>query len=286
VTPAAAASIAVSTGDGQTATAGTAVLVPPAVIVRDAFANPVAGVSVTFAAGTGGGSITGASQTTNASGVAAVTSWTLGTAAGSNTLTAASGSLAGSPVTFTATGTAGTATRLAIATQPSGTVQSGIEFQQQPVIQLQDASGNLVSQAGIVVGLRIASGGGTLGGATSATTDTAGQAVFTNVSIAGTVGPRTLRFGAAGLDSVTSATVNVTAGAATQIAMNGGDGQQATTGTAVATPPSVIVRDASNNPVQGVSVTFAPASGGGSGPGAEQATNSSGIATVGTWTLG
>src|SRR5207302_406419 len=151
VTPAAAASIAVSTGDGQTATAGTAVLVPPAVIVRDAFANPVAGVSVTFAAGTGGGSITGASQTTNASGVAAGTAWTLGPTAGSNTLTAASGSLAGSPVTFTATGTAGTATRLAIATQPSGTVQSGIEFQQQPVIQLQDASGNLVSQAGIVV---------------------------------------------------------------------------------------------------------------------------------------
>src|SRR5205085_9627393 len=119
-----------------------------------------------------------------------------------------------------------------------------------------------------------------------ATTDRAGQAVFTNVSIAGTVGPRTLRFGAAGLDSVTSATVNVTAGAATQIAMNGGDGQQATTGTAVATPPSVIVRDASNNPVQGVSVTFAPASGGGSITGAEQTTNASGIATVGSWTLG
>src|SRR5207302_1906912 len=184
--------------------------------------------------------------------------------AGPNTLTAASGSLAGSPVTFKATGTAGSATRLAIATQPSGTVQSGIAFQQQPVIQLQDGSGNPVKQAGIAVGVRIASGGGTLGGATSATTDTAGQAVFTNVSIAGTVGPRTLRFGSAGLDSVTSATVNVTAGVATQIVINGGDGQQATTGTAVLTPPSVIVRDASNNPVQGVGVTFAPASGGGS----------------------
>src|SRR2546422_6848144 len=44
---------------------------------------------------------------------------------------------------------------------------------------------------------------------------------------------------------------------------NAGDGQSATTGTAVASPPSVIVRDASNNPVQGVGVTFAPASGGG-----------------------
>src|SRR5207302_5481181 len=179
--------------------------------------------------GRGGGGVSPTRPvTTGADGVAAVTAWTLGPTAGSNTLTAASGSLAGSPVTFTATGTAGTATRLAIATQPSGTVQSGIAFQQQPVIQLQDASGNLVSQAGIVVGLRIASGGGTLGGATSATTDTAGQAVFTNVSIAGTVGPRTLRFGAAGLDSVTSATVNVTAGAATRISPTEGHGQEAT----------------------------------------------------------
>src|SRR5207237_838446 len=175
VTPAAAASIAVSTGDGQTATVGTAVLVPPAVIGRDAVGNPVAGGAVTLAACTRGGSVTPTSPvTTGADGVAAVTAWTLGPTAGSNTLTAASGSLAGSPVTFTATGTAGTATRLAIATQPSGTVQSGIEFQQQPAIQLQDASGNLVSQAGIVVGVRIASGGGTRGGATSATTDTAG----------------------------------------------------------------------------------------------------------------
>src|SRR5256886_8078184 len=144
-------------------------------IVRDQFGNPVAGVAVTFAPGTGGGSVSPTSPvTTGADGVAAATAWTLGPTAGPNTLTAASASLAGSPVTFKATGTAGSATRLAIATQPSGTVQSGIAFQQQPVIQLQDGSGNRVSQAGIAVGVTIASGGGTLGGATSATTDTAG----------------------------------------------------------------------------------------------------------------
>src|ERR1051325_1946459 len=201
-------------------------------------------------------------------------------------MTATSGTLAGSPVTFTATATAGSATRLAIATQPSATVQSGIAFLQQPVIQLQDASGNPVSQAGVTVGVKIQSGGGTLGGTTSATTGATGQAVFTNLSIAGSVGPRTLRFGAAGVDSVTSATLNVTAGAATQIALNAGDGQSATTGTAVASPPSVIVRDASNNPVQGVGVTFAVATGGGSITAADQTTNASGIATVGSWTLG
>ena len=60
----------------------------------------------TFAVASGGGSITGASQSTNASGIATVGSWTLGTTAGTNTLTATfTGSgLTGNPVTFTATG--------------------------------------------------------------------------------------------------------------------------------------------------------------------------------------
>src|SRR5205814_2249595 len=247
VTAAAAASIAISAGDGQAATVGTAVAVPPAVIVRDAFGNPVAGVAVTFAPGTGGGGLTGAGiavtfapgtgggsvsptspVTTGADGVAAVTSWSLGTVAGLNTLTAASGTLAGSPVTFSATATAGNATRLAIVTQPSASAQSGVPFLQQPVIQLQDGSGNAVGQANVAVGVKIQSGGGTLGGTTSATTGANGQAVFTNLSIAGSGGPRTLRFGASGLDSVTSTTVSVTAGTATQIAINAGDGQSAT----------------------------------------------------------
>ncbi len=54
-------------------------------------------------------------------------------------------------------------------------------------------------------------------------------------------------------------TATGTAGAPTQIALNAGNGQSATVNTAVATAPSVIVRDAFNNPVQSVSVTFAPA---------------------------
>src|SRR3989442_14103219 len=62
------------------------------------------GVAVTFAVAAGNGTITGGSQTTNASGVATVGSWTLSPTAGQNTLTATSGTLSGSPVTFTATG--------------------------------------------------------------------------------------------------------------------------------------------------------------------------------------
>src|SRR5207302_884228 len=91
---------------GQSAPAGTAVASPSAVIVRDGAGNPMAGVAVTFAVTSGGGTVNPATAvTTNASGIAAVTSWTLGPTAETNTLTAtvAGNGVAGNPVTFTAT---------------------------------------------------------------------------------------------------------------------------------------------------------------------------------------
>ncbi len=102
-----ATKIALKAGDAQSASAGAAVAIAPSVVVTDAKSKPVAGVSVTFAVATGGGSVTGPSAKTNASGIAKVGSWKLGTAAGANTLTATSAGLTGSPVTFTATGNAG-----------------------------------------------------------------------------------------------------------------------------------------------------------------------------------
>src|SRR5206468_11008304 len=63
-------------GDTQSAPAGTAVAVNPAVRITDAAGNPVTGVAVTFAASRGG-SVTGANQTTGTDGIATVGSWTL-----------------------------------------------------------------------------------------------------------------------------------------------------------------------------------------------------------------
>jgi hypothetical protein len=82
------ASIEVVAGDNQTASVNTAVAIVPRVRVLNANGNPVSGVSVTFAVGSGGGSVTGSTVTTNALGIAAVGSWTLGSAEGVNTLTA------------------------------------------------------------------------------------------------------------------------------------------------------------------------------------------------------
>src|SRR5256885_10128983 len=93
-------SIAANSPTSQTAPAGTAVSSPPSVLVKDASGNPVAGVAVTFAVAPGNGTITGGSQTTNASGVATVGSWTLSPTAGQNTQTGRARALTASPVKF------------------------------------------------------------------------------------------------------------------------------------------------------------------------------------------
>ncbi len=96
----AATTIAVNDGDGQSGDAGAAVATAPSVKVSDALGNGVQGVSVTFAVASGGGTVVPTTPvTTNSSGIAAVTSWTLGP--GINTLIATT---AGGSVTFTATG--------------------------------------------------------------------------------------------------------------------------------------------------------------------------------------
>src|ERR1019366_3121661 len=134
---------------------------------------------------------------------------------------------------------AGSAAKLSITTQPSASAQTGVQFAQQPVIQLEDFSGNAVSQAGVVVTAAIASGAGTLGGTSTATTSSSGVATLTNLAITGTGGTQlTLSFSASGLTGANSGTITINA-VATQIAVNGGNNQTAAAGSAVATAPSV-----------------------------------------------
>ncbi len=272
-----ASQIAVNTGDGQSATAGSAVATNPSVIVRDAFSNPVAGVAVTFAVTGGGGSRTAGSTTTNASGIATVGSWTLGTTAGANTLSATSTGLAGSPVSFSAIGTAGAVTHLVIVQGDAQTGTAGAALASAPTVSALDINNNPV--IGVSVGFA-ASGNGS---ATSpVATGGTGQAA-TSWTLATTAGANSLTVSASGVTSLTFSATGTSAAAAT-IAASGGNGQSATVNTAVGTPPSVLVTDGFGNPVSGVSVTFA--TGTGSVTGGSATTNGSGIATVGSWTLG
>ncbi|MBK8004309.1 MAG: Ig-like domain-containing protein [Gemmatimonadetes bacterium] len=253
--------------------------------MRDAFNNPVAGVSVTFAVTAGGGSATGTAATSDASGVATVGSWTLGQTAGANTLTATAAGLTGSPVTFTATGTAGAGTSLAIASGDGQTATVNTAVATDPAVIVRDQFNNPVP--GVAITWAIIAGGGSVAVGGGATTDAAGTATVTSWTLGTSAGAgnNTLRASAAGLTAV-NFTATATAAAASILAKNAGDNQAATAGQAVGTAPRVLVTDQFGNPISGVAITFAVASGGGSITGASPVTNASGLATVGSWTLG
>ncbi len=98
------------------------------------------------------------------------------------------------------------------------------------------------------------------------------------------VGGNTVRASAAGFNATFSATG--VAGPPVTLTRNAGNNQSAPVGAAVAVDPVVLVKDANGNPVAGVSVGFAVAAGGGSIQLASNLTNSQGLASGGTWTLG
>ena len=281
-------SLLVAAGDSQSVVAGAAVATPPTVKMTDRYGNPIVGASVSFAVASGGGTATGQSQSTNTLGLAAVGSWKLGPTAGANTLTASTPSLTlgGSPVTVTAFGTAGSAAQLLLSSGNNQSGSVGAVLPQNPTVRVTDANGNGV--AGAAVTFTVTKGGGQIDGVGSVTalTGSAGTAAV-DWTLGALAGSNSLQATAVGLTGspVTFAATG-TAGAPTQIAANAGDNQSAVVGTTVPTPPSVIVRDQFNNPVNGVLVTFALATGGGGLTGVSEATNAAGIATVGSWKLG
>lgn len=279
-----ASQISINGGNGQSAVAGQPVVVAPSALVRDAFGNPVSGVAVTFAVATGGGSVSGGAQTTNASGVATLGSWTLGTTSGANTLSVTSTGLTGSPLTVTATGTPGTATTVAINGGNNQSTAAGTTVATAPSALVTDVNGNGVP--GVTVTFQVTSGGGAITGGVPAT-NASGIATITSWQLGNNVGANTLSATAPGLTgSPLSFTATGVTGAATVMTVNAGDNQAASAGGQVPVSPSVLVADAFGNPVTGVGVTFAVASGGGNITGGAQSTNASGIASVGSWVLG
>ena len=276
--------IATNGGTGQSVVVGTAVLTPPAVIVKDRFTNPVPGVFVVFTIASGGGTIVGNAVTTNSAGIAAVTSWTMGTTVGTNTLTAVaqSGGITGNPVTFSATATAGAAARLTAvgSTSLTGTVARALT--PVPQVKVTDASGNAVAGAAVTF---TPSAGSLIGPVGSKTTDAAGLA-SPDVWLLGPVaGSYTLTAASSGVTSATF-TAAASADVANTMSIVSGNSQSALAGRPVAIEPSVKVVDVHNNAVAGIEVLFEVASGGGTAVGRRVTTNAQGTATVGGWTLG
>jgi hypothetical protein len=122
-----------------------------------------------------------------------------GVKVGTTNVTARAGTVSAS---VAVTVTEGPAFQLGLRTQPIGGTIGG-PLSTQPVVEIRDAAGNLVSSASATVSAAIASGGGTLSGAVTATT-TGGVATFTDLTVSGVAGARTMSFTAAGLVGATS----------------------------------------------------------------------------------
>ncbi len=286
--PAGAATIAIVGGNNQTGTAGSALTDSLVVLVTDATGNPVAGMTVDWSA-SGGGTVSAPSVLTGADGRAAVRR-TLGAAAGAQTTVASAAGLTGSPLTFNATAVVGAAGQLTITRQPSATAQSGVAFAQQPQVQLRDANGNPVAQAGTAVTAALSSGpsGGNVIGSATVATDPTGLATFSGLGLSGPAGSYTLNFTGISLTGVTSTAIAIGAGSATGLGLAVPPSATASSGVPLATQPSIQLVDAAGNAVgqAGVTVTAQVQSGSATLSGTTSAvTNGSGVATFANLTL-
>jgi hypothetical protein len=179
-------------------TVGQSIADRPSVKVTSSSGGGVAGVSVTFAVVSGGGSQSGGSTTTDASGIATVGSWTLGTIAGTNAMTATAPGVAS--VAFTATAVAGAATTLVKLEGDGQSAAPGSAVLTSPSVRAADQYGNPVGFLSVV--FAVASGGGTLTGPNQLTSSngTAAAGVWT---LGPALGANTLTATAPGLTPVT-----------------------------------------------------------------------------------
>lgn len=221
------ASINLSVSGAVTLTSGNTITVTATVLNRSG--TPVQGAQVTWS-----------SSNTQ---VATVENGLItGVLVGTTSVTASVGSVTSAPLSVTTT--PGTPSRLALRTQPAGAAV-GAPLGTQPVVEVRDAAGNVVTASAAAVTVAIASGGGALAGTTTVNA-AGGVATFTDLSLTGTVGARTLAFASTGLTAVSSGAFNLAAGAPASMVITrqpvGG-----AVGATLLTQPVIELRDVSNN---------------------------------------
>jgi len=193
-----ATQLAVKTQPSATAKSGEVLSTQPSIEIKDADGNVVKDVVVTVASS--GGTLTGTTTATSGiDGVATFSGLTITGAAAEYSMTFTAGALSATSAKINLS--AGAATKLVILTQPSTSAESNVVLPSQPVVQLQDASGNGVNQPGSVTVSIIETTGSpapTLAGSLSASMDTNGLASFNNLRLDGGVSKLKMLFSAAG----------------------------------------------------------------------------------------
>jgi len=240
-------------------TGGSAFGTQPVVTVEDSSGDVVtantSAITLAITGGTGpsGAILTCSSNPVAASaGVATFAGCAIDKSGNGYTLTA---TLGGPALTGTSTPpfnvTVGPAAQLVFTTQP-GNGTGGTALATQPVVTVEDAGGNAVTNDASTVTLSIASGTPATGGPGNLSgcsgIETSGVTTFNGCSIDAAGTGYSLTAGDGALSSITSSTFNVTVGPAAQLAFTTSPGAS-TTATDFATQPVVTVQDAGGNTV-------------------------------------
>jgi hypothetical protein len=223
----------------------------------------------------------------------AVVTWSSGDAAvasvSSSGLVTAEGS-GSTEVTATA-GSASAVAQVTVSQTPtqlnkiSGDGQTGIAGQTlEPfVVEVRDAGENPV--AGVTIVFEISQGQGRV--EPSVVTTSADGRTSTRLTAGRVAGDSQAVFARIAATSISVLfTATTTTGPPATISMAAGNNQHAGAGAQVPVSPAVVVRDAFDNLVPGISVQFEVISGGGRVTGASAVTDAAGRAEVGSWTLG
>ncbi len=249
---------------------GVAVAQPLVVAVLDVDSTPLPGMLVTFAALSGGGSITPTSAFTNGDGEAFATI-TLGLAPGPEKFSAMVG-INSSTITVNALSVAPSALAL------SGTLPQSAEIGSYIPVSVKVVDSSNAPVPGIGVAFFATSGGGTIG--PSAITDSSGIATV-SAHLGTTASPNIFEVRTSGLAQKLTFSIVATPSFALDIQVFSGDGQKAYVGQTLTRPFVVQIVDPRGNGVPGLSVTFSSVTGGGSVlPPAVQVTDAAGYTQV------
>lgn len=245
-------------------------------------------VAITSGTGTSGATLNGTLTQTAVNGVATFSNLSINKDGSGYTLTATSSGLT-SAASSSFNITSGSATQLVFTTQPGGGT-AGQAWTTQPVVTLEDASGNPVTGTAQNVTLAIQNnaGGGTLSGTTTVAVNTStGQATFTNLSINKSGTGYTLTATGSTVDTtagtVISGSFTVTAATASQLVWTTQPSSSANPGAAFGTQPAVEVEDTYDNPVlSGLAVTLSISTGTGNSAGTLSCTTNPVTSSVST----
>ena len=277
-----AAAMQLVSGNTQTGQIGAALAQLLTVKVVDAGGAPVQGATVHFAARTGGGTISPAAGTSDASGLVTAI-WTLGTTLGAQKAVATlSASFVNDSATFNATATPGPGTGFAAVSGNNQLSIAGKTLALPVVVKVTDSYGNNVS------GIQVTWTPGSLSGSVTPPTDTTGSdgTASTSWTLGNTATTQALSASVAGLPPIVFSAVASADTAHVMLTIMSGASQVGTVSGALGSSLSLRLTDEYGNPIVGDLVTWTDSvAGGGTVSTRQSPTDATGTAAT-NWTLG